>query len=95
MLIGADTGNWERIGRHPYLRKPFPQPGELRFNAMESEPGGEGETKGIGEALVLEDQRNENTVLPEKVVYNACSCSLMFARSCLGSVTTALLTSPG
>lgn len=95
MLIGADTGNWERIGRHPYLRKPFPQPGKLRFNAMESEPGGEGETKGIGEALVLEDQRNENTVLPEKVVYNACSCSLMFAQSCLGSVTTALLTSPG
>lgn len=29
MLMGADTENWERIRRHPYLRKLFPQSGYL------------------------------------------------------------------
>lgn len=32
---------------------------------------------------------------PETVVYNTGACSLMFAQSCLASVTTALLTSQG
>ncbi len=29
MLMGADSENWERIRRHPYLRKLFPQSGKL------------------------------------------------------------------
>lgn len=45
--MGADTENWERIRRHPYLRKLFPQPGKLWFNVMESSSGGAGGTMGI------------------------------------------------
>lgn len=35
------------------------------------------------------------SIFPATVGYNAGCCSLMFAESCLGSVTTALLTSQG